>query len=118
MIRYPLDENVNPAVANGLHLRGIDVTTTADVSLIGATGEQQLAYAYSQGRVIVTHEDDLLSFIIKVCRTQVLPTAIRRDAVLASSCWLWLGSIGLVWQRECADKSSFFSRPAPPPSPV
>ena len=116
MIRYHLDENVNHAVANGLRLRGIDVTTTADANLIGATDKQQLAYAYSQNRVIVTHDDDLLKLHHQGVPHAGIAYSLRRDAVLATSCWLWLGSIGLVWQRECAGKLSFFNRPAPPPS--
>ena len=37
MIRLHLDENVDHAVAHGLRLRGIDVTTSTDADLIGAT---------------------------------------------------------------------------------
>jgi hypothetical protein len=34
-IRYHLDEHVGNAVAHGLRLRGLDVTTTKDAGLIG-----------------------------------------------------------------------------------
>jgi Domain of unknown function (DUF5615) len=34
-IRFHLDEHINPAIANALRRRGIDVTTTADVGLQG-----------------------------------------------------------------------------------
>ena len=60
MIRFHLDEHIPTAVALGLRRRGIDVTTTADAELCGADDEAQMARAASQGRVIVTHDDDFL----------------------------------------------------------
>ena len=59
-IRFHLDENVHGAVANGLRLRGIDVTTTQDAKLLGASDEEHLSFARSEHRVIVTHDDDFL----------------------------------------------------------
>jgi predicted nuclease of predicted toxin-antitoxin system len=59
-IRYHLDENIPAAVAEGLRRRSIDVTTTAEAGLLGATDEAQLAFARDQGRVIVTQDADLL----------------------------------------------------------
>ncbi len=60
LIRYHLDEHVHPGIAIGLRARGVDVTTTADVSLAGADDEKQLAYATSEQRVLVTHDCDFL----------------------------------------------------------
>ena len=60
MIRFHLDEHVPSAVAIGLRRRGIDVTTTIDAGLAGAGDQQHVAFARSQGRVIVTHDDDFL----------------------------------------------------------
>ena len=60
-IRFYLDEHVDPAIADGLRRRGIDVTTTLDAGLVSASDEQQLAYARSQSRVIVTFDDDFLA---------------------------------------------------------
>jgi predicted nuclease of predicted toxin-antitoxin system len=60
MIRFHLDEHVPSAVAIGLRRRGIDVTTTSDAGLAGAGDQQHVAFARSQGRVIVTHDDDFL----------------------------------------------------------
>jgi predicted nuclease of predicted toxin-antitoxin system len=59
-IRFYLDEHINPAIANGLRRRGIDVTTTADVGLQGTTDEEHLAFARAERRTIVTHDDDYL----------------------------------------------------------
>ncbi|MHC4178218.1 MAG: DUF5615 family PIN-like protein [Planctomycetota bacterium] len=61
MIRFHLDEHVHPAIAAGLRHRGIDVTTTTDAGLSGADDEDQLSFARSEGRVIVTHDDDFLA---------------------------------------------------------
>ncbi len=62
-IRFHLDENVNGAVANGLRLRGIDVTTTREAGLIGAADNKHLAYAESENRIVVTHDDDFLRLV-------------------------------------------------------
>ena len=59
-IKFHLDENVSNAIAQGLRRRGIDVTTTPEVGLIGASDEEQLKFAVSQGRVIFTQDDDFL----------------------------------------------------------
>ncbi len=60
MIRFHLDENVDHAIAHGLRLRGIDVTTTTDADLVGASDEVQFKFALSQGRVLFTHDADFL----------------------------------------------------------
>jgi predicted nuclease of predicted toxin-antitoxin system len=60
MLRFHLDENVDHAIAVGLRGRGIDVTTTHEAGLGGATDEHQLAWALEQQRVIVTYDEDLL----------------------------------------------------------
>ena len=59
-IKFHLDENVTNAIAEGLRQRGIDVTTTPEEKLMGASDEEQIAFAYSQHRVIFTFDDDFL----------------------------------------------------------
>lgn len=59
-IKFHLDENVSNAVAEGLRRRGISVTTTPEENLIGASDEEQLAFALSQERVMFTQDDDFL----------------------------------------------------------
>lgn len=59
-MRFHLDEQVNPAIAQGLVRRGVDVTTTPGAGLLGAADEAQLAYAFHEGRIIVTHDRDFL----------------------------------------------------------
>jgi hypothetical protein len=60
MIRFHFDEHIATAVALGLRRRGVDVTTAADAELSGAEDEEHVAFAVSEGRVIVTHDDDFL----------------------------------------------------------
>lgn len=59
-IRFHLDENVSSAIATALRRFEINVTTTSDVGLIGASDLEQYAYVQRQSRMIVTHDDDFL----------------------------------------------------------
>jgi len=59
-IRFHLDEHVSHAIAHALRRRGVDVSTTTDAGLLGASDRDQLAYAQSEGRVLVTHDPDLI----------------------------------------------------------
>jgi len=59
-MRFHLDELADHAIARGLRLRGIDVTTTTDAGLLGASDEAQLAYALREGRIVFTVDDDFL----------------------------------------------------------
>ncbi len=60
MIRFHLDESVRAAIAVGLRSHGVDITTTSEAHLMGATDQQQIAYALAENRVIVTHDHDFL----------------------------------------------------------
>lgn len=60
LIKFHLDENVSNAIALGLRRRLIDVTTTPEERLLGTSDEEQLAFAFSQTRVIFTQDDDFL----------------------------------------------------------
>lgn len=59
-IRFHLDENCARAIAEGLTRRGIDVTTTPEARLMGATDEQQAAYCLAERRVLFTQDTDFL----------------------------------------------------------
>jgi predicted nuclease of predicted toxin-antitoxin system len=61
MLRFHLDEHVNPAITEGLRLRGMDCTTTREVGLRGASDVEQLAFATSQHRILVTTDEDFLA---------------------------------------------------------
>lgn len=60
-IKYHLDEHIDSAVAAGLRLRGVDVTTTIEQGLDGASDSRQLEFARGQGRVLVTCDSDFLA---------------------------------------------------------
>ncbi len=59
-IRFHLDENCTGAIATGLRRHGIDVTTTPEAGLLGASDEEQIAYAQPLGRVVFTQDGDFL----------------------------------------------------------
>ena len=59
-IRFHLDEHVDPAIAVGLRRRGIEVTTTVEAGLLGATDEAHLEFARGEGRVVFSQDDDFL----------------------------------------------------------
>jgi hypothetical protein len=60
-IRFHLDENVDPAVADGLRRRAVDVTTTQEAGLLRAPDDRQIDFARASGRVLVTHDEDFLA---------------------------------------------------------
>jgi predicted nuclease of predicted toxin-antitoxin system len=55
-----MDENCAKAIAGGLRRRGIDVTTTPEVSLMGAIDEEQATYCLAEHRVLFTQDRDFL----------------------------------------------------------
>lgn len=59
-IRFHLDEHISGHIAAGLRRRNIEVTTAAEVGLIGATDMVHLEFAASSGRVVVTQDGDFL----------------------------------------------------------
>ena len=59
-MRFHFDENVSEGAAIGLRGRGVDVTVTSEEGLRGVPDEEQLAFALGHGRVLITHDDDLL----------------------------------------------------------
>ncbi|MBP0016039.1 MAG: DUF5615 family PIN-like protein [Cyanobacteria bacterium SBLK] len=59
-IRFHLDESASNAIAQGLRRRGVDITTTPEQGMIGASDEEQIAFALPQKRVIFTRDDDFL----------------------------------------------------------
>ena len=87
-IRFHLDENVNSAIAKGLRGRGVDVTTTREAGLIGADDEEQLKFAKSEGRAVVTHDDDFLR--VQIDHTGIVYCGQGRRAVGEIIQWLIL----------------------------
>ncbi len=59
-IRFHLDEHCDPAIAAGLRLHKVDVTTTPDAGLLHARDEEHIAHALQTSRVIYTQDEDFL----------------------------------------------------------
>ena len=59
-MRFHLDEHLANLVAKALRQYGFDVTTPGDVGLLGADDSSHLAFALSENRIMITHDDDFL----------------------------------------------------------
>ena len=51
-IRFHIDENVHNAVATALRAYGINITTTTEAELIGASDSEQMVFARKENRVL------------------------------------------------------------------
>ncbi|MCP4415011.1 MAG: hypothetical protein GY805_00210 [Chloroflexi bacterium] len=60
-IRYQADEHISSAVIIGLQRRGIDMWSTPQAGLLGASDKAQLALATQHQRVVVTQDSDFLT---------------------------------------------------------
>ena len=60
MIRLHADENVDARIIRGLRLRGIDILSVVEVGMIGKSDTEQLTFASSDGRVLLTSDQDFL----------------------------------------------------------
>ena len=54
-LRFYFDEDVSANVVANLRSREFDVTSSGEVDMLGQSDEEQLAFAISQKRVLVTH---------------------------------------------------------------
>lgn len=59
-IRFHLDENVDPDIADALRRYGVDVTTTDEVQLRTRGDPAHGEHAQRESRVILTHDADFL----------------------------------------------------------
>lgn len=48
-IRYYTDEQISRAVISGLRQRGVDVLSVPEANKIGASDQEQLAFALAEG---------------------------------------------------------------------
>src|SRR5271167_528877 len=55
-IRFHLDENCDPAIAQGMRRQGIAVAPTPDAQLLHARDEEHVAYAFRENRVVFTQD--------------------------------------------------------------
>jgi predicted nuclease of predicted toxin-antitoxin system len=59
-ISFYLDEHIHRAVADGLRHRGVNVLTVQEAGNSGLSDREQLSFAMSEGRVMVTMDSDFL----------------------------------------------------------
>ena len=59
-LKFYTDEHSANAIAEGLRRRGVDALTTYEAGMLGASDEEQLAFAAQQERVLFTQDDDFL----------------------------------------------------------
>jgi len=59
------DVHIDKAVATQLRLRGVDIIRCQDVGMHDASDEEHLQFATSQGRAVVTSDDDFLALDAK-----------------------------------------------------
>lgn len=59
-IHFYADEQISKAIVRGLRSRGVDIQTTQEADLLGATDEVQLSHALETGRVVLAQDDDFL----------------------------------------------------------
>ncbi|HKZ00749.1 MAG TPA: DUF5615 family PIN-like protein, partial [Pyrinomonadaceae bacterium] len=60
-----LDEHIHRAVAEGLRRRGVNVLTVQEAGKTGLSDRGQLAFALSEGRVMVTMDSDFLTLAVE-----------------------------------------------------
>ena len=64
-IKFYLDEHIHRAVAEGLRRRGVNVLTVQEAGKTGLSDRGQLAFALSEGRVMVTMDSDFLTLAVE-----------------------------------------------------
>lgn len=59
-IRFHLDEHLAPVIARTLRAQGLEVSTSQEAELLGQADQDQLAFAISERRTLVTCDDGFL----------------------------------------------------------
>lgn len=59
-IKIYTDEHIHPGVVRALRQSGIDIWTAQQAGMLGAGDEAHLQFSTSQGRVILTQDEDFL----------------------------------------------------------
>ena len=59
-VKFYTDEHIARAVVRAPRLRGADVLTAPEAGLLGASDNDHLERARTEGRVLVTQDDDFL----------------------------------------------------------
>lgn len=64
-IKFYPDEHIHSAVAGGLRRRGVDVLTVQEAGRSGFSDREQLAFALTEQRVMVTMDSDFLTLAVE-----------------------------------------------------
>lgn len=80
-LRFYLDEMVPPAVASGLRRREVNVLTTQEAGQVGASDDEQLAFANRKSRTVFTMDEDFLEMAVTETRCGIVFLAQRRFSV-------------------------------------
>jgi predicted nuclease of predicted toxin-antitoxin system len=60
-VKFFLDEHIPKAVAKGLRARGVEVLTCAEADRLAFSDAEHLQFAFSEGFVVVTADNDFLT---------------------------------------------------------
>ncbi len=64
-IKFYLDEHIHSAVAEGLRRRGVNALTVQEAGNAGLSDREQLAFALTEKRVMVTMDSDFLTLAME-----------------------------------------------------
>ncbi len=64
-IKFYLDEHIHSAVAEGLRRRGVNVLTVQEAGRSGFSDREQLAFALTEQREMVTMDSDFLTLAVE-----------------------------------------------------
>lgn len=59
-LKFYTDEHVPNSVVKALRLRGVNVLTTKEAGMLGASDEEHITFAKKEERVIFTQDEDFL----------------------------------------------------------
>ena len=99
-IKYHLDENVPNAIANGLRLRGVDVTTTLEAGLLEAADQEHIEFAHRNHRAIFSFDDDFLSLASRGVEHSGIAFCHQRDRTIGQV----VHGLVSLWRAKTAEE--------------
>ncbi len=99
-IRYHLDESVPNAIANGLRLRGIDVTTAKDAGLLEASDLEHIEFSHEHQRVVFSFDDDFLAIANEGVEHSGIAYSHQRDRTIGQV----VHGLVALWRDKTAEE--------------